>query len=287
MLFIRKGISNVDIINIPGGIMRIIVLLALLLVGSSIYQVRAQDEKVRTYMQLLAAGRIDEVKMALPDLLVDYPGNPGVMMLHAAVIEDGEKAMEIYQRIVRQQSDNEWADDAYWRVIQYYAIKGDIETAQRELNNFRKNYPNSEFLSPASDVVSTAQRIYNHRDIKINTDIAQDIKPKQSKEPQAIPKEKTEVKPKTETKTPPKKESPKAEESYGLQVGIYSTREAAEREKDRFYKMRMNTEVMEKTVDTQTMYAVVIGEYTSIESAEHAKRIVQLQCRCSPIIFKR
>lgn len=271
--------------------MKLLALIISLFLFASFQQSEAQDEKIRTYLQLVASGKLSEVKMALPDLLAEYPSHPGVMILHGIVIEDGEKAVGIYQKIVRQFPQSEWADDAYWRIIQYFAIKGDLETARLELENFRKSHPTSEFLSPATDVVRTAERMFSNKSSNNPTqDFAQNNRPQQNKEQQEATKELIINKEKSESvvKQSDSKENLKnTETTYGLQVGIYSTREAAESEKERFYRMRMNTEVMKKDIDGQTKFAVVIGEYSSVESAEHAKKVVQLQCKCNPIIFKR
>lgn len=267
--------------------MRCLITSLLLFLSTAVLNTYAQDEQVRTYLKLAAAGKTDEVKMALPDLLAEYPNHPGVMMLHGMVIEDGEKAMEIYEKITARHPDSEWADDAYWRIVQYYAIKGDLEKARRELNNFRKNHPASEYLAPAADVVRTAERLHNSSSKPVSKPVYTEAeKPREDNRQEDETKKYVEEKQNNETAGEIEKITGD-EGTYGLQVGIYSTREAAESERERFRKMRMNTEVMQKNVDGTAMYAVVIGEYSSIDSAEHAKKIVQIQCKCSPIIFKR
>jgi cell division protein FtsN len=76
-------------------------------------------------------------------------------------------------------------------------------------------------------------------------------------------------------------------EKWGLQVGIYSTKEAAENELKKFKQQRLLADILRKEVDGGTMYAVVIGDYSSRQSAEAGKTIVQQQCKCSPILYKK
>lgn len=282
-----------------------IVLLILIISGNTLH---SQTQKVQQYLRLVAQGKLDEVKVQMPDLLAAYPDDPGVMLLHGVVIEDGYRALDIYKEILKSFPDSEWADDAYWRIIQFYAITGDTTRAKVELENFRKKYPASEFLTPAVDVVRTAVTyarrdgrgtaatrvdIAKQEELQLQKkDVASKFEPPFTQdEPQKIEPPRTEHK-KTEHSVETESIKKQSEESdqgstYGLQVGIFSTREAAQNEMKRFLAQRMRTEIREKNVDGDLMYAVVVGDYTSKASAEAAKTIVQQQCKCNPIVFKK
>lgn len=293
----------------------------------------SQSDKVKLYLKQIGAGKIDDVKQKLPDLIAENPDDPGVQLLLGIVIDDCNRALEYFKKIVNKYPDSQWADDAYWRIVMYYALKGESEIAQNELANFRKRFPSSEFLNPATDIVRTSVQISKSENaskyVKATNDIEEEdniaTKPKStetaknnlnknasnkavtgkttsansaSKEKAAAQKpasvktsKENAVKPtdkKSKDKSEAKEDTPASEKIvYGLQVGIYSTREAAEAEKERFHKQRLRTNLLVKTVDGQKMYAVVIGEYSSLESAEAAKKIVQQQCKCNPIVFKK
>ena len=53
------------------------------------------------------------------------------------------------------------------------------------------------------------------------------------------------------------------------------------------HNLRMLADIKQKKLGNETMYAVVIGDYSSKASAENAKIIVQQQCKCIPIIFEK
>lgn len=239
----------------------------------------SQEKTITEYLQLYSQGKMNEVLAALPDLLVEYPNDPGVKLLLAVVSENAEKAVEIYKEIVQKFPESQWADDAYWRLLQYYAVKGDVDKAEYELNNFRKRYPTSEYLPPATDVVRTARSIANAKLKQIEENLKKD-------EAQQIPSQQTK---KTTTDQPKveKIESKSGTVTYGLQVGVYSTLETAEAEKEKFLKKRLRTTIEEKIINGQKRYAVVIGNYSSKESAEAAKQIIQQQCECEPIIYEK
>ena len=116
----------------------------------------AQKEEVKKYLRLVAYGKIDEVKSIIPDLLAKYPNDPGVKLLHGTILDDAFLALDVYQSILKNYPESEWADHAYWRIIQFYAILGDTAKAQTELNNFISRYPTSPFISQSADIVRSS-----------------------------------------------------------------------------------------------------------------------------------
>ena len=52
----------------------------------------AQPAAVKQYVQQVAAGWTTDAKKALPDLLIEYPDDPGVLFLHAALVDDNKKS---------------------------------------------------------------------------------------------------------------------------------------------------------------------------------------------------
>ena len=300
----------------------------------------AQNEQVRLSLKMVALGQEQDVKVQLLDLLAQYPEDPGVMLLHAVVLQDAERALGKYKTIVKLYPSSEWADDASMHIVQFYAMAGDTIMAKRELQNYRNNYPTSQYLSPASDVVRLAISFARMGNVKtpamhiipstepvpVLTEIPIEVRgmtvtqqtPPVITISESIPKIEpvvnktsvqvqakeadddeiievveigeddvvTETIAKVQTTEPAKKVIPEDENTkYGLQVGIYSTYEAAKFEEDKFKKLRMMAKIEKKRIDGETMFAVVIGNYSSQESAEAGKIVVQQQCKCLPIIF--
>lgn len=242
-------------------VMKSIVILICIVLANA-FSADAQTEKVSQMLRLIAQGKSDEVRPQLNRLIADYPDEPGVKLLQGVLMEDGVRANTVYRSIVLNYPNSEWADDAQWRIVQFYAIIGDTLTAKKELEFFRKKYPKSEFLAPASDVVSSSigSLKYNFKE-KIEHNAKEAEAKKINKD----------------SKT----------ERYGLQVGVYSTKSAAEAEKSRFLGMKLKTNIIEKEIDGRTKYAVVIGDYSTFESAESAKKEVEKKCSCTPMVYKK
>ena len=79
--------------------MRIIIVISILSLFVSISAFSQSDKKVSEYLNMVANGKVDEVKLQLPDLLAEYPDDPGVMLVHGAVIDDAYRALDIYKKI--------------------------------------------------------------------------------------------------------------------------------------------------------------------------------------------
>ena len=371
--------------------------LILILWLSAFVVAQSKTPDIDSYLDMIAQGKIVEVKSHIPDLLVEYPNDPGVKLLLAVVIDDTHKSIDIFKKIVANHPESKWADDAYWRIIQYYALKGEINKAKYELNYFRTKYPQSEFVLAATEMIRIADGIASNKSSILesdnNTTIERkaapvirkdnDSQPNQMRdfskeEPKKIGlvrereeprvKEQPEVESNTVVKSQPvriqkinnkndnnlaisnnnhrvirqritidetedrthpsqivkeqekiisstKQNSepvdiasadleqakevtpPKQEEVaetvvtntgyYGLQVGLFDNKKSAEAEMKKFLRKRMRTEVKSKTIDGENKFAVVIGNYSSLESAKAAKIIVQQQCDCEPIVFEK
>lgn len=285
-----------------------ILVFALLVLASA--DVSAQTTFVYQRLRMIMNGKSDEVKKELVELSKEMPDDPGVMFLQAAVMEDGSKAVAIYERITRDFPECEWADDAQLRLVQFHALKRDTTRAQRELANFRRMYPLSEFLVYAHDLVKSTVG-QGREGLKPGTPTAVSEKAVSS-QTNAAPQPGTTTQPASSTSatssskmTFAKKDAPKdttkkeqqstlnvqaytasksdEQKAWGWQIGVYSARKTAESEAQSYKEQRMRVEV----VDKDGKFAVVVGHYTSRESAEKSKSLVEAQCSCTPYLIEK
>lgn len=366
--------------------------LVLLLCLITYVSAQASGPDINTYLEMVANGKITEVKSQLPDLMVEYPDDAGVKLLLAVVIDDANKSLDIYKKLVANYPESDWADDAYWRIVQYYALKGETNKAQYELNYFRTKYPQSPYIVPAAEVVRMAEGIFrkensilkatnekpigrentpviknepiykpqpmqdlsiedepekigmviekevpakpvvepvqeepqiqikkviatnqdnlamntgNHKVVRqrVKVDV-QDINPTPAVAPTEILEEHKKKISESEPEIAEARIEPVVEKKvvqtqpieveevgntgyYGLQVGLFDDMKNANAEMKKFLRKRMRTEVKEKSINNSNKFAVVIGNYSSLESANAAKIIVQQQCDCDPVVFEK
>jgi hypothetical protein len=120
-------------------------------------------------------GKIEAVNQELTSLLKKYPTNPGLMYVKAYMITDGSEAVKLYNEIVQKHPSSEWADDALYRVYQYYAITDNTKLANEKLNLLKTKYPNSIFVEPPVSQGNTGKLYYVQLGAFSTQDRAQDF----------------------------------------------------------------------------------------------------------------
>lgn len=230
----------------------------------------AQSATINKYLQWVADGRMNDVKKKMPELTAEFSGEPGVILLQGIVLDNAQDAIPYYKKVLDNFPNTEWAQHALWRMIQYYSIVSDTASANKLLARFRIKYPTSPFLAAATEAVrfSVSDAKFNNREKYHNPD--------------------SKVQEKAQEVVNEMAQNDNAKQKYGLQVGIYSNKAAADSEKARFIKTaRMRTEVVEKLLNGEKKYAVVIGNYDSEEQATKAKTLVDKQCGCESLVYKK
>jgi len=229
-----------------------------------------QSNEVRTALQELSLGNRTNAMNVLLDLIIEYPDDPGVVFLHASLLKNNAKAIPMYKKIVKGKPNSEWADDAQFRIVSYYATKKDTIKAREEMQKFRNEYPKSELLPDAYEILRNTVGGPGKNTGPI-------INPKNDTGKSLIVEGKVDF-----TDTPPPIKG-----LFTLQVGVFKTRMAAEEEAQSYSKKRLRCNVIERKLpDGATRYAVTIGDYTSRKNAEAAVPIVRNQCNCTPLIIQ-
>jgi len=217
--------------------------------SASILQAQDTPAEVTKYLLMAEGGRTEQVRSEIPTLLAKYPNNPAVFFLQALVTVDGTEAVRTYQSIVDNFPKSEWADDALYKVYQFYYAIGLYRTAEIKLNQLKTSYPASKYVTSVTTV-----------------------------ETQGLPEEKDQPLPDPALTTPDatplelatEAEKPTANTSRGqyvLQVGAYSLQENAEKQKLFFEDLGFPVEVINKVKDTRSLYIVLIGNFKSSEEA--------------------
>lgn len=101
---------------------------------------------------MIENGQAEAVRAELPSLITNYQNNPGVMYLQAVLTADGSEAATLYQNIVDNFPKSEWADDALYKLYEYYYSMGLYKTADQKLQQLKEQYPFSAYASEKSPV---------------------------------------------------------------------------------------------------------------------------------------
>ena len=124
-------------------------LMVLLLFPLVVLTVAAQNATpdIRALVARVNAGAADEVREQLPSLLSEHPNDPGVLYLQALLTREGADAVRTYQSIVDNFPKSDWADDALFKVYQFYYALGLYRTADMKMAQLKTEYPSSPFTA--------------------------------------------------------------------------------------------------------------------------------------------
>ncbi len=225
---------------------RNIATLTLIMMATVTAQTSQAEPDIRRRLEMIERGQGDAVSAELSQLMTSYQNNPGVMYLQAVLTPDGTDAAKIYQNIVDNFPKNEWADDALYRLYQYYASVGLYKTAEQKLAQLKLEYPFSAYASesPAPAVAHLQPK-----------------NPPAGNTPVVEP-EREQAPPMT-SPTP----VPKYSASFTVQVGAFSTLANAEELKRKFEKEGYSSNIFTITRNTQKLHKVWVGEFQSMDEA--------------------
>lgn len=257
----------------------------------------AQAAIVRNKLQDVAIGKTAEVKKQLPELLAEFPNDPGVQFLHAVILDDATRAMSIYQRIVNEHAQSEWADDAQWRIVQYHAIRRDAEKARKELAKYRTNHPTSEFLLAAAEIVKATvgfEPQQTKNDAQKTTQNNNNTTEQNKKETTTTPQNNNNTPTaapaaNTTTTTPQQNKTQKAPQptTYAIQTAGYASEQTAQQQAQALKQKRLRADVTQKNIGKEPIYAVTVGDYPTREAAEKAIETVAKLCQCEPFVIEK
>jgi cell division septation protein DedD len=209
---------------------------------------QSSEPDIEHMINLVNDGKSDQVKTDIPSLLSRHPNNPGVLYVQGLVTEEGTEAVRIYQSIVDNFPENEWADDALYKVYQFYYSLGLYRTAELKLTQLRTEYPDSPYLDAAGSQETAG--IPEEKDVgeaEPSVSLADSVAGPAA----VIPNE----------AVPP-------QDAYVLQVGAFTVQANAGRQKQYFEERGFAVEIISKVKDTRSLYLVLVGRYQTYEEAK-------------------
>jgi len=239
--------------------MKILIPIALAILIAPAAPGQTGEPDIHNYLAMIDGGRADEVRAEIPGLLAKYPNKPGVLYLQARVSKDGAEAVRIYQSIVDNFPRSEWADDALYRVYQYYYALGLYRTAQMKLDQLRREYPNSTYVK-GSGVPEAAKlpEETGHPAARVDTPAVA-----------AAPADKG------------------APSQFSLQVGAYTAQVNAEKQKLFFEDLGYPVEVISKVRDNRSLFTVLVGTFPTYDGAKAKGVEIRKKYNIDSIVISR
>jgi hypothetical protein len=201
-------------------------------------------------LEMIEKGQADQVKAELPTLLTNYQNNPGVMYLQGVLTTDGTEAAKIFQSIVDNFPKSEWADDALYKLYQYYSSIGLYKTADQKMAQLKQDYPYSAYAVDQSSAPK-----------ETSTESADVVKPKSTVQ--------------------------KFSTSFTVQVGAFSTLPRAEELKNFFEGKGYSSNIFTMVTNGKKLHKVWVGEFQNQDDAKRFGAEIKKKFSLESIVVAR
>ena len=185
-------------------------------------------------LELIEKGQADVIRAELPTLMTNFQNHPGVLYLQGVLTTDGSEAAKIFQSIVDNFPKSEWADDALYKLYQYYYSVGLYKTADQKMEQLKRDYPFSTY--------ATDQKV--------------------SEEPKVTPP------PETPAKVSQPNKGKKSTVVYTVQAGTFRELQNAEELKSRFERDGYASHIFTIVNSGKKFHKVWVGEFTTQDEAK-------------------
>lgn len=227
-------------------------IISLSVLGAVILLAQMPEAEIHKRLDFIYNGQAERVRIELPSLEKQYPNDAGVHYLDAILTTDGAAAVKKFQTIVDLFSKNEWADDALYKVYQYYYSVGLYKTADQKLDQLKQQYPNSLFVV---GMQGAQKPVVKEKEPGI-----------ESKKPEAA-EQKPEERPTEEVRDTVVSAPIPVVVKFAVQAGAFSTEKNAQKQVDFFSTIRKQAVITTKMSGDKMLYVVSIEGFTKEQDA--------------------
>lgn len=215
------------------------------------HQTREPDILKR--LELIEKGEGEVVRAELSTLMTNFQNHPGVLYLQGVLTTDGSESVKIHQSIVDNFPKSEWADDALFKLYQYYYSIGLYKTADQKLEQLKRDYPFSTY--------ATDQKV------------AEESKAPPPPEPPA--------------KVSRPSKGGKSSIVFTVQAGTFSVLQNAEELKARFERDGYASHIFTIVNNGKKFHKVWVGEFNKQEEAKRFSTEIKKKYRLETIVVPR
>lgn len=213
---------------------------------------RGGEPDIQRRLELIERGQAEAIRAELPTLMTNFQNHPGVLYLQGVLTTDGTEAVKIYQSIVDNFPKSEWADDALYKLYQYYYSIGLYKTGDQKLAQLKQEYPFSAYAAKEEG----------------------EEQPKQSP-------------PETPVKLKPPGPVEKYPTTFTVQVGAFSTLANAEELKAKFERESYSSNIFTIVNNGKKLHKVWVGEFHSYDEAKRFTSEIRKKFNLESIVVSR
>ena len=208
---------------------------------NSFFYSHSQD--IQQLMNYAETYQFDKLEEALETLPEGQKDSITTFFLKALIERDGDKAVEIYNKIINSDARDITKVKSLWRIAQYYYIKGLYNQSLDLLEKIISNFPTSMYAKKAQEQLEIIKYVSGEK--------AQEIQKPQIKE-----------------------------KEFTLQLGAFSNKQNAENRakflRDNGYK---EVKIYTKSIGGNILYLVWLGNFNSENSARESGELIKRKLR--------
>jgi hypothetical protein len=220
------------------------------------------ENDIKTYIDKLNNGKVEEVKEVLPQLITQYQDTPELIYLQGRLTANGIEAVKYYQMVLDNFPKSEWADKSLYHIYQYHYAMGMYANASKEMQRLKKEFPSSQVLAEVANI--QLPRENNIRGKNADSDV---LKGSNKDNVAAHDAKSSDLK---YDEKPGVSQHTAAAGMYTLQVGAFSTSANADKQKSFFEKLGFPVEITSKVMMNKGLYLVWVGDYKTSQEAKRS-----------------
>ncbi len=241
--------------------------------------IHAQQSDIDKLEKYYFEDRLDILDSLLIKTEQISPDNPTVLYFKGLLEKEAPAALAFFENIYNNHKNSGFADDALFRIAQYYYSVSDYEKTRKYLSFFFKEFNNSDVKERAQYLLCQtvyAQGKEDSAKIFLQAFI-KNVRNSPFVDLAVIDLESPEMWGRSysagEIKSGP---GPDSIFRYTIQIGAFTVKKNADLVKEKFEKDSHYVEIKEKKVNNRIYYAVWVGRFEDREQAQdYAKRYIQ------------
>ncbi len=252
-----------------------ILLVILMMISSSIW---AQDLETDLLAWLEKHSKA-ELRNRLDSIRTRYPNSPVPLFLEAYIEENGDRAIDLYKRVIEQYPDSKFTDLALLKLALYYYAIGSYVVARQYVDNLTNDFPESRLVAEAKYLnarclIADGYYASAKEELKAITkkfsmspfsdhakiDLASlDRQARLDKNPPLSNREVKNPKPQVDSRG--------VDGKYTIQVGAFQDKKNASMQRELYSKQGYLATIETKRVNNNLFYLVWVGEFETEEQA--------------------
>ena len=217
---------------------------------------------------LIKNGSFEEARAKLPSLIKSKPNDPSTLYYQALLEKKGERSLKYFESLYDRYPKSNYADDALMQIGEYRYARGLYVSAERILLKIPRQYPDSEHVPRAINMLMQAMLVTGKAD---TAKMYLDVFKKRWKDLDVdlpVPDSEKDVEDIISDILDNK-------DAFTIQIGAFGSKDNAKRQRDVFKERGYRVSLGKKDVAGNTLHLVWIGQYSSYGEALSEARILK------------